>query len=248
MIYGIILGLSFIAGALTGQFWWGAIIGLIIGFLVFLWKQYSIWAIEKWNSRQNSSVTSATSAAPASQTKTPKESKLWGKLCWAAVILIGVCIAWLTFRSPAQCLILHETDFEPSKGRQALVTLHFTDPGRYIIEASGQRTQNHFHTTDAHSIFNQVIRADGTRPDGTVWLAGPDLEHQGIPLVYPNLFPDKPYGAFILHINGQPIFAGTKHAFIANGKTDIDMDVNNFPTEINYGGEGTLHITVKKCG
>ena len=145
----------------------------------------------------------------------------------------------------SQCSAILETDFEPSKGKQLLTTL---DPGAYVIEASGERIQSFLDETGSNIDSRRIIRADGTmQPDGTVWIVKTDFERRGIRLVYPNPFPDKPYGALIFHANGNPVFAGTKHTMNVSDKTEVFADVNNFSHPNNYWGEGTLHIIVKQC-
>ena len=146
---------------------------------------------------------------------------------------------------PSRCPVIFTTDFEPSKGK---LTLPMLNPGSYVVETSGERIQDFLDSSGNITTSKRIIRADGTmQPDGVVWLGSQDLKKRGLPIPYRNLFPDKPYGALVLHINKKPVFAGTKYAINTEEVTEVIADVNNFQHPNNYWGEGSLQITIKQC-
>lgn len=93
MIYGAIFGLSLIVGALIGISWWGAVIGLIIDLLVFLWEQYGERVMKKWEMWQKSSVVSISTGTSAEQRTTRitrwfQKEKSW--VLWPIFLIIAV--------------------------------------------------------------------------------------------------------------------------------------------------------------
>jgi hypothetical protein len=142
--------------------------------------------------------------------------------------------------APEQCEIMDQiiVQFDPSQGKETLATLQ---KGRYLIEASGWRTQNYYANSEVQR--SDQLDPDGRRHNGKCWITGRDI-HNGTPL---SPFPEECYGAFVIHSGTETLLIGKRKEITLAKPTDIVGSANVFNHPLYLGGKGTWTVTLSKC-